>query len=920
MKLFLLFFVSFLAVTPDAKTQPLPPPANFLFQSGQWVSSEYELKEKLKYFPIHPERASWLWQLSMTFLQQGRLQETAPFLEELIPLSDGNWQITIRYWLARTRVDYDQFESGLAELDTVMMAETKNEVTEHATLLRGYVFARLGRWKEARNQFELFNRQFPESVNGNYASLSVADCDFHLGDFARAVDNLLLLQPLLQDSEQKEKSQLIISESYIRMAMWKDAIINLGRYENLYPESYQIDFIRFRLAFALLKENQKSRAMLVLDRIAEDSWLSPYKKVLLVELWKSSGQIDQILDAKLQVFTFSPEINQYNLNHRLWAALKLNRWDLFEKDLNLLAGETQTGLSLDSLWVQVAQVAVDQGRWKDASKAYRIAVKSNEENQKSAWPELVYNSGVALFNSGKFKDALGQFDRFISDFRGHRLEGDAFLYGIQSLIQTEQFDTLQKRITLYRDRYVKYYDQIDLMQAENYFRIGLERTGLELLDKKIRYAGSDSVKNKMMYTAARVTLQAGRPDLSLGYIRVLNRLSPDFLPESVELMQIVAEYASGSFAYLNNRIRDFRSKYGFQADDWLIPVELDVLGNRKELNSSLFSGSLVRLKSPDSFSLAMKTATRYLGSDSVKAVVLSPMVFNVLRQFDDAGLFILVSQIGLKPTSALVTSASLDKEKLANFNLLWSEEHKNAGEKGEQLFALSLSQYGGWIKSQVVRKLFLTHSWTDFTKWIEDGRIDPLDVDLLRNQLSLTEYARLDTNQVKILIHQGSVPVLPTLKFYFYLGLNRFYEGRADPELELFFRRQALRLESVSAEYSDLLKKDLFWTAQNEGWDGFDSYYESVKSFFPERSRKLIEIRKMTVLSETMPSAEFLTESEAWKMTWPRDREVEDQIFLLSVKSFLREKKKTAALKLIKEYDKKYPKTTIVKDARSLLN
>ncbi|MBN8704673.1 MAG: hypothetical protein J0L62_02275 [Bacteroidetes bacterium] len=854
----------------------------------------------------------------MTFLQQGRLQEATPLLGELISLTEGNWQTTVRYWLARTQIDYDQFELGLAELDTVMMADGNSEVTEHSSVLRGYVLARLGKWSESKIQFEAFNRQFPESAYGNYASLSVADCDFHLGDYARAIDNLLLLQPLLQDQEQKEKSLLIISESYIRMELWKDAIINLGKYETLYPESYQIDFIRFRLAFALLKENQKNRALQVLEKISEDSWLSPYKKVLLVELWKSAGQVDQILNAKLQVFTFSPEINQYNLNHRLWAALKLNRWDLFEKDLNLLSGESQPELSLDSLWVQVAQVAVDQGRMKDAARAYRQAVGINQENQKSAWPELVYNAGVTLFKSGKFEDALLQFDRFISDFKGHKLASDAFLYGLESLIQTGQYDTLQTRISLFRDRYVSYYDQIDLIQAENYFRIGLERTGLELIDKKIRYAGSDSIKNKLMYSAARMTLTAGRPDLSLGYIRILNRFSPDFLPESVELMQIIAEYASGSYAYLNNRIRDYRSKYGFQADDWLIPVEIDVLGSRKELNSVLFSGSLVRLKSPESFSLAIKTGSRYLSQDSVRSAVLSPMVFNVVRQFDDAGLFILVAQTGLAAGSQLVKSASLDGEKIANYETLWSGRSNDPGEIGEQIFALSLSRDGAWIKSQVVKKLFFSRPALMVEKWIEDGRIDKYDIDLLRNQLSLSDYARLDTNQVKILIHKGSVPVSAPLKFYFYLGLTRFYAGKSDSVLELFFRKQALKLQSVSFAYSELLHQDLFWTAQVSGWEAFDYYYQAVRSYFPERTRKLIEIKKMTRLADQMPSKEFLPESENWRKNWPGDREIEDQIFLLSVKSLLREKKKTSALKLIKDYDKKYPKTTVVKDARRL--
>lgn len=919
MKLFFAFLFCFLAAIPAVKSQPLPPPADYLFNSGQWISSESELKEKLTFYPVHPERASWLWQLSMTYLQQGRLQEATPMLEELISLTEGDWQTTVRYWLARTQIDYDQFEPGLAQLDTVMMADGKSEIIEHGTVLRGFVLARLGKWKESRIQFDLFNRQFPESVYGNYASLSVADCDFHLGEYARAIDNLLLLQPLLQDQEQKEKSLLIISESYIRMELWKDAIINLGKYETLYPESYQIDFIRFRLAFALLKENQKNRALQVLEKISEESWLSPYKKVLLVELWKSAGQVDQILNAKLQVFTFSPEINQYNLNHRLWAALKLNRWDLFEKDLNLLSGESQPELSLDSLWVQVAQVALDHGRLKDAARAYRQAVEINQENQKSAWPELVYNTGVVLFNSGKYEDALFQFDRFISDFKGHHLAGDAFLYGLESLNQTGQFDTLQSRISLFRDRYVNFYDQIDLIQAENYFRIGLERTGLDLIDKKIRYAGSDSIKNKLMYSAARMTLAAGRPDLSLSYIRVLNRFSPDFLPESVELMQIIAEYSGGSFAYLNNRIRDYRSKYGFQADDWLIPVEIDVLGSRKELNSSLFSGSLVRLKSPESFLLAVKTGTRYLGADSVRAVVLSPMVFNVVRQFDDAGLFILVSQAGLTSGSRITETASLDREKISNYELLWSGRSTNSGEIGEQLFALSLSRDGNWIKSQVVRKLFFSSPSSMFENWIEDGRIDRHEIDLLRNQLSGKDYAKLDTNQIKILIHKGSVPVSATLKFYFYNGLTRYYEGKADSVLELFFRKQALKLQSVSFAYSDLLLRDLFWTARVNGWEAFDDYYLSVRSYFPERTRKLIEIKKMTNLAEQLSSKDFFPESENWRKNWPGDREIEDQIFLLSVKSLLREKKKASALKLIKEYDKKYPKTTVVQDARRLL-
>ncbi len=916
MKNVLVFVFLMTVLAGTGKAQFLPPPDSPLFTSGLWAESEHQLRADLNHYPVHPRRKVWLWELSQIYIQQGRLQDSRPLLAELRRKTTGDWNFTISYWLARTYIDYDQFTEGLSLLDSAGSGPG-GDLSEHAYLLRGFIHARLGNWETARQIFSGFSEHYPESPSGNYASLSVADCDYHLGQYARAIDQLLLLQPLITGQDEKERSLLIVSESYIRLGLWKDAIISLGRYDQLFPGSFQIDFVRFRLAYALLKENQKNRAMQILDRIGDNSWLAPFKKVLFVELWKESGQIDQILEARLQIFTFSPEINRYNLNHRLWAALKLNRWDLFERDLSLITDETGTGLSLDSLWVQVAQVAVENNRWKEAGRAYLTASGFNKKRQQASWPGLVYNSGFALFKAGKYPEAIQQFDYFLTDYKGHRLEGPAFMAGLESCIRLGWTDSIERRIRLYRDRFVRYYDDIDLIQSENLFRTGKQRTGLALLDKKIRYAASDSVKNRMMFSAAKMTLDAGRPDLALGYLRVLNRLSPDFFPESVELMQILAEFATGSYAYLNNRIRDYRSKFGFKAENWLIPVETTLSGKRKELTTHLLAGNLLRISEPQAFHYSVQTGIRFLGHDSVLSVLKNPALLDLLRNFGDGGCFILAASGIPASQSQILAKNGIDPDKTDLFRELLSAS-PDPEKTGENLMRLDLSPDKEWIEPVVIRSLFLTSKARDFQKWKDDGRVPSDRISDLRTLISPAEYEMLDTSRIQILINDGSRPVAPGDRFQLYLGLYRFHSFRKDSLLSLFFRKEALREESISPSLEALLLEDLFFTQKSAGWDAFDDYYFRIKNQFSERLRKKIVMQKMEIRAMELSSGDLQKELEIYRAEWQQDREIEDQILILSVQSLVREKKKQAALKLIKDYDKKYPKNTVSPDLRAL--
>ena len=391
-----------LLISFSASSQPVLVPPTHDFKLGRWIESETELRLFLKTYPVHPDRVSKLWELSRIYIQASRFFEAETLLSELSSKVSGSLKVKAEYWLARSCLDYDRYQEALQHLEIAMNSDLDLEEIEHAQLLRVYVLARLERWKASEFAAKEFLDKYPDSDYANYASLVIADSYFHQQQYEKTIDDVQLLIPLLNENEEIERSNLLLAESYAQLKKWKDAVIFYGKLESDFPESGQIDWIRFRLAYSLMKDGQRFKAEEQINKIPQTSFLLPFKKALQIEIWKNTGSLDKIIESDFQVLSGQPLLSVYNLNHRIWAASKLEKWNIYRRDLMEMEKQPLLFMPLDSMWAQLGQLSFENKNYGLSGEAYQRSINFNKRLNKTSWPEIYYNAVLAFFNSLKF--------------------------------------------------------------------------------------------------------------------------------------------------------------------------------------------------------------------------------------------------------------------------------------------------------------------------------------------------------------------------------------------------------------------------------------------------------------------------------------------------------------------------------------
>ncbi len=916
--LILLLFISI----PASSQSVLVPPTHD-FKLGRWIESESELKLFLKTYPVHPDRVSRLWELSQIYIQENRFFEAETLLSELSAKVSGSLKVKAEYWLARTCLDYDRYPEALQHLETAISTELKNEEVEHSQILRVYVLARLERWKASEFAAKEFLDKYPDSDYANYASLVISDSYFHQQQYEKTIDDILLLIPLLNENEEIERSNLLLAESYAQLKKWKDAVIFYGKLENDFPESSQIDWIRFRLAYALMKDGQRFKAEEQINKIPQKSFLLPFKKALQIEIWKNTGSLDKIIDSDFQVLSGQPLLSVYNLNHRIWAASKLEKWDIYRNDLMEMEKQPLLFMPLDSMWAQLGQLSFENKNYGLSGEAYQRSISFNKRLNKSSWPEIYYNAGLSFFNSGRFEQSLHFFDEFAARFPGNSLTGDAFIYSLICLRSMNEYDSLLVRISKNRDKYSRWYDIVDLMESEILFETGKEKEGLDLIEKKIRYAQTDSMKTRALYIAAKSKLMNGRPDLALSNIRVLTRFYPQYFPSEVELMQIYSEYQIQSFAYLTNRIRDYRSKFGISGDQILLPVEINLLGKRGELTSDFVVNSILNLGSIETVSYVLKTANSYLNKTEYSKIIDNSKVQNRLLQFGEPGLFVLFY---LNSPSNVISVPQLWLLLQEDFKLIQTVGDTITGndpsiEKTADIYQKTSSE---WIKQHLLNDFIRNENIPLLNLLMKENNLNQYEIDWLKLNLSWDEYAGLSEKSVMFLLEQGTKPTPDLLKLHFFGGISRFYDKRNDDALSKFYRDEAMKLFRISNIYIELETTDLMADAMKNEWDSVDEKKDALTIPLSQFYEKKLDDLKIRYDFQTQTPDEFLETANEYSVKYSNDQSSVDSVFVMQIKSLVAvkkdKKKKKLAKTMVAAYIKKNPRSEVISEIKRLVH
>lgn len=886
-------------------SQIIPEPPYPKFPLGHWIETETILSEKLLKYPIHPMRKQWLWTLSIQYIQQKNYRTALPHLSELSTLLTGNWKDQVDFWRSYILIQYDQYEAALNLLEHVVDGNQNLSEVKYAFIYRGYIFTRFEQWKQALDQFEAYSVLYPESDELFTVNVFKAECWFRLGRYEEAIKELEISYLVVDDEQLKLRIKILLNEAYYSSGNYPESIRLSNHIEEKYKQSFYKDFIAYRKGMALMKDNLYDASIQSFKQVNSTSEYYAFAQVATIQNHKLTGRIPLIESYVSPKKLESNEAQQFIFTHKIWSAYALNRWGKIFSDLNDLHYANQQEIAVDSLWLFLG-AAIQQGKFKTdftAIQAFQKAIEYRKRvRQITNWPEADYGIISELYSQQKYHDVSSYGLQFLSTYPEHPLSEKVFLQSVLSLNQLSLYDSLENVFQTYRNRYLNISDGIDILWAENYFNLGKGQLGLDLLERKIRYAPNDSIKQWAYFSAGVSTLFSGRSDLSIGYFRILSRFYPDYKKDDVYLYVFLSEYYNRNYPFIVTELKNSRDNKTWKYDDIILPIEVELYQLRNELTSEVILSKLLSIKSPEMFFHILLRCNEFGKNDELAKIINHPQLNYQLQSWKSDGDFIRSYLDGIIGNSQVF--AIFSKRYIAF----------------DQLTDLWVNQTNDWMKKIIFRYLFIQ---PEMSAWImamsEAEQILPAQIDDMKLYLTEQQYANLTPDQLEILMTYGTTPTGGKIRFNYLLGLSAYYVKNQQPGFAALYRKQAIAYPTLSTKVEQLLFDDLIYIAENESLQVFESEFLKVKSGLSDYLRKQLEVKRLELLIGKISFDEFERNSQQVLSDFPDDQSVEEKVVLMKVKWLMLLNKKVMARNYVKAFQKKYPLSEILREVNRLV-
>ncbi len=143
-----------------------------------------------------------------------------------------------------SRLDLTKTERAVFE-DAVERARNELSLLAYQT---GFDHGQMGRWQEARNDFEESLRLKPNASHAPQATYQLAIALRHLGQQRLAIPQLMQLSEASADREVTDDATLLLAQLQIDIQAWNDAKTSLRAFLRRFPKSALLNEARAKLA------------------------------------------------------------------------------------------------------------------------------------------------------------------------------------------------------------------------------------------------------------------------------------------------------------------------------------------------------------------------------------------------------------------------------------------------------------------------------------------------------------------------------------------------------------------------------------------------------------------------------------------------------------------------------------------------
>lgn len=422
--------------SPQQQEEYLLLSAEADYQSGRYAGANTSYEQLLTRFPESAYRRVAELGLAWSYVKQSDYPSAQRLFDSLSARRSDAIAYSTLYQSAVLSLLQQNSMSALAKFDTLTIISPYDEYAERAYFQMGMINYRSRRFREARRNFQLTARMFPESKNRSLAYRMMGEASMAINDFSNAqyafsqvrrlgADREVLADALFQESVSlyhlgRFKSSAERFNEYLRKFpahrqeaegyVWRgEALYQDGRYAEaersysdalrLFPNNPKREDAAYGFAWTNFEQKQFSQAAAAFDKFTTE-----YPKS------------NRIVDANLRKADSYFFMGQYDKSSELYESL---------------AATKQGSQYIEYAAFQLAMTSIQRG---DADRGIEHLRNFLGRFPASVYNEVVqFNIGWTFFSREQYPEATAEFRLVMSDFPMSQLlprvlfnMGDAF--------------------------------------------------------------------------------------------------------------------------------------------------------------------------------------------------------------------------------------------------------------------------------------------------------------------------------------------------------------------------------------------------------------------------------------------------------------------------------------------------------------
>lgn len=381
--------------------------------------------------PEHPQSVKLLRDLGSFFYDNGDYAKAIKYLSR-----SSETNLAAKYKLAISYYETKSFKNALKLFD-----EIKVTSNEEYSLTAAY-YAAVMNFQEKRYADAINDFKIAESSSKFRADIPnwISMCFFHQGKFNELLN---YAEPILRQkssSYKLDQLSLLVAEVQFKLGYYEKAVLNYELAEKSSNNAIT-NAIKYRQGFSLYKTNQFNKAADVLKPVAASKdTLAQYAAFTLGLSQLKAGNLEATLDALAiaKNLSFNKTIQEDAYFNYAKVLLDLGKASETITEIQEFNKEFPTSNYAEEANELVADAFINSNNLS-AAMNYLKSLKNRSPKLNLAFQTLSYNLAVSAYNTNKFEEAIDLFDNAIETPESAAIKAQSIFGKAEALSQLKKY-------------------------------------------------------------------------------------------------------------------------------------------------------------------------------------------------------------------------------------------------------------------------------------------------------------------------------------------------------------------------------------------------------------------------------------------------------------------------------------------------